>query len=52
MYSIAYKKKTYIFSISNNIMVSLDKLQELNKWWTKVNQFYSDDADLVKYQGM
>jgi predicted AAA+ superfamily ATPase len=33
-------------------MVSLDKLQELNKWWTKGNQFYLDDADLIKYQGI
>lgn len=31
-------------------MVSLDKLQELNKWLAKGNQFYIDDADLIKYQ--
>ena len=33
-------------------MVSLDKLQELNKWWAKGSHFYIDDADFMKYQGL
>ena len=33
-------------------MVNLDRLQELNKWWTKGEQFYIDDADIIKYQRM
>ncbi len=31
-------------------MVNLEKLQELNKWWTKGDQFYIDDTDLIKYK--
>lgn len=30
-------------------MVSLDKIQELNKWWTKGAQFWLDDGDLMRY---
>ncbi len=33
-------------------MVSIDKLQELNKWWTKGAQFPFDDSDLMKYNQM
>ncbi len=53
MYNRVYKTAISIYlGLQNKIMVSLDKLQELNKWWTKGAQFYIDDADLIKYQRM
>ncbi len=30
-------------------MVNLDRLQELNKWWTKGSEFQLDDVDLIRY---